>query len=88
MSLTLKSVFLRKYLKIRMTQKFAKKAPMFNVNKRSIEISQIRPRVVKSNILSDLLMFIFQKRLNKPSQLGTKKVPHGGQHFWKPYGGF
>ena len=26
--------------------------------------------------------------LNKLSQLGTEKVPHGGQHFWKPYGGF
>ena len=25
---------------------------------------------------------------NKLSQLGTEKVPHGGQHFWKPYGGF
>ena len=26
--------------------------------------------------------------LNKLSQLGTERVPHGGKHFWKVYGGF
>ena len=27
-------------------------------------------------------------KLNKPSQLGTKRTPHGGQHFRIVYGGF
>ena len=26
--------------------------------------------------------------LNMLSQLGTERVPHGGKHFWKVYGGF
>ena len=39
-------------------------------------------------IIGDLATNKLLHWLNKLSQLGTKKVPHGGQHFWKPYGGF
>ena len=50
----------------------------------------------RSIVIANLILFQIIKRLlhstflevNKLSQLGTKKVPHGGQHFWKPYGGF
>ena len=39
--------------------------------------------------IQELVNVILNKvQLNKPSQLGTKRTPHGGQHFWIVYGGF